>query len=117
MAGDGVKKLEIGQKLWCVPSGRRGEPHEVTITKVGRLWAKINDRRYTRIDVNTLYMDRGVSSSPGRCYLTREEWETEVEEDKIWSAFHSRMLGKYSKPRGLTADRIREAAKLLGFEI
>ena len=119
-----MSKLEVGQKLWLVTNGWRGgfrsalPGEEVTVTKVGRKWAELDHGRKTRIDINTLRVDsQGFGHSPGRCYLSREVYEIEVRDSETWRVFHNWTRDKYGKPDGLTADAIREAAKLLGFEI
>src|SRR5690348_1248446 len=114
MAENSVTVLKVGQKLWCVPYHRYGQPCEVTVVTIGRVWATIEGyRQGTRIDKRTLHMDGGQYSSPGRCYLSREEWDIAKEEDNLWHAFYQNVRDKSNKPRGLTADHIREAAKLL----
>lgn len=107
-------KLVVGQKLWYVPNRARECPLEVTVEAVGRKWATI-DRR-NRISVETLEADGAGYSSPGRCYLTRREWEDEQERLAAIRAFRSR-VGEWSWGKGITTDAIRQAAALLGIEL
>lgn len=103
--------LTVGQKLWCVPSQRRGSPHEVTVEKVGRKWAYIG---YSdRIDVETLVMDGGQYSSPGTCYVSQKAYKDEIKLIQIWNAFR-RLVDHHHIPKGITVERIQEAQKILG---
>ena len=102
--------LTVGQKLWCVPSQRRGSPHEVTVEKVGRKWANIGYR--DRIDIETLRIDGGEYSSPGTCYVSKQAYEDEIKLGQAWEAFRRSI--DYSTPKGITIERIQEAQKILG---
>ena len=74
--------LTIGQKLFYVPANRyrRTEPHEVTVTAVGRKWVVFKDGNITErfaITDKCMMVDGGEYQSPGRCYLSKEDYETE----------------------------------------
>jgi hypothetical protein len=114
----GEMKLNVGQTLVFVPSGfRRGQPTEVTVTKIGRKWADIEGTFYTdRIEIDTLHADGGKYSSPGRCYLSREEYETEKATGDAWWAFSRTIDGEHSAPEGVTAETIQNVVKQLGLE-
>jgi hypothetical protein len=105
-------KLEVGQKLWWVPSHRHNmSEREVTVEKVGRKWATL-DCGY-RIDVASLVADVGGYSSPGKCYPTREEWSAENALGTAWSEFASDIRNRYRRPEGVTIEDIRQARELL----
>ena len=54
--------FEVGQKLWFVRSEKRsGESREVTVEKVGRVWATLSNRM--RCDASGR-VDGGQYSSP-----------------------------------------------------
>lgn len=102
-----------GQKLWLVPSQRyMGEPHEVTITKVGRKWLTLDNRH--RAAVDGLALDGGEYMSPGVCYLTREEWEFEKALNDAWSKLRRDVDLARRVPSGITVRCIHDARKLLG---
>lgn len=107
--------LTVGQTLWYVPHQRyesgRDRGTEVTVIKVGRKWADLN-RGIPRISIQTMQADGGQYSSPGRCYLSRDEWLAEITLNAIWRDFASR-IGGQSPPDGVTEDAIRQAAELL----
>ena len=51
----------------------------------------------------------------GQCYLSKDEFDTEVATEKLWSNFRNSL--SHLRPRGCTIDNIREAARILGIEI
>jgi hypothetical protein len=107
-----VESLSVGQVLWLVPYDKRmGNPHEVTVTKVGRKWAEI-DERHVRVNIETMAAKCG-DYSRGTCYVDRVAWEREQERQATWDKFHGAIRNSYRAPNGVTADQIREAAKTL----
>lgn len=110
--------LEVGQKLWFVDqhsyrkASERG--HEVTITKIGRKWATIGPG--LRIDLQTLWADGGAYSSPGRCYLSADDYLSEMAKVDLWRDFSSR-VSRYNPPNGVTVETIRQVADLLGIPL
>lgn len=108
-------ELKVGQKLWWVPNKRWGGPQrEVTVEKVGRIWAHLNERN--RIDKQTLIADGGEYSSPGRCYLSKAEYDEYIERVTTWNVFAATVRYK-EMPDGVTVADITEAAKLLRIEL
>jgi hypothetical protein len=101
----------IGQKLWYVPRTRHREPHETTITKIGKVWIYLENGH--RVDIAKLYADGGQYQSPGRAYLSREVWEQEVELIREWDSLSALLRNMYSPPHAVTAADIRQAKALL----
>jgi hypothetical protein len=107
--------LEVGQTLWFVPSDTRwNREREMTVKKVGRKWAKTDER--TRVDIKTLMVCGGNYSSPGRCYLSRDEWESEKARKAAWSDLRRCIDRSWHIPAGVSLDHIKQAMALLGFE-
>lgn len=105
------KKLQEGQKLWWVySSNRRGQPREVTVTKVGRKWAQLDNN--CRIDIETLLADGGDYMSPGCCYLSKDIYDSGVALQKAWSEM-KRDIQYASTPEGVTVVDIQAARTLL----
>ena len=112
-------EFTVGQKLWCVMSDRRGGSfpgREVTITKVGRKWLTIDYADY-RVDMGHMFVDGHGYASPGRCYLSKEEYEKIPALQAAWKEFRARLTLMYGTiPEGVTVEDIREAMKLLKLE-
>jgi hypothetical protein len=108
--------LQVGQTLVFVPSSRRGQPTEVTVTKVGRRWADIEPPYIGRVDIDTLSVDGGNHSSPGRCYLSMEDYETEKATNQAWLDFWRTIDRKHSRPKGVTVEVIHNVVEILGLE-
>lgn len=108
--------LQVGQKLWFVPTYRYGQPCEVEVVSIGRKWVKIS-LGDTRIDINTGHADGRGYCSPGRCWESQEIYKAHVARIGAWSRFRSAIQGMYSTPEHLSTDDIRAAAKLLRIEI
>jgi len=105
-------ELEVGQKLWYVPRATRlGKPEHVSITKIGRKWAYIGGRRNTRVDIETLIVDGGDFSSPGRCYLSEAYYEDSVVCQSAWDKLRNSM--SYRVPMNLTLGEIATIQKLV----
>lgn len=108
--------LQPGQKLWFVYSDRRqGQGREVTVEKIGRKWATLTDG--DRVSIESLDMDGGQYSSPGRCYLSREEWARSEEVRLAWVRFSDSVHSRYAPPTGVTAEAIRSVSMILKLEV
>ncbi len=72
--------IQVGQKLWYVPSrqGRGGDPFEVTVKSVGRLFLEMKGKKSVFVHRETLV------GYKGRCYRSKSEWETEVAVRDKW---------------------------------
>jgi hypothetical protein len=114
--------LTVGQKLLYVEGGqnrikaRESEPREVEIVKIGRQYATLKGN-WGRINIKTLEIHGEGYTSPGRCFLSTEHWEQHKAAERTWNAFGRAMGSRWRCPEGLTAERIREAAALLGIEL
>ena len=111
---EAAERLRVGQNLWWVwRNGRRGEPCEVTVVKVGRKWAELSNRY--RIDLIGMWADGGKYMSPGACYLSREHYERAVALSRKWLRFQNAVRRRSSE--GTTIDAIEAAASALGIEL
>jgi hypothetical protein len=109
-------KLSTDQKLWFVGAGNfhrvRGE---VTVTEVGRKWARITGVYKGKIAVATLAADGAGYSSPGICYASKQDWLNQDGPRRAWQALRSSM--PTACPHDLSYETIVQAAKLLGVDI
>ena len=111
-------KLAAGQKLWYVPDGSLSlHAREVTIAKVGRVWAAMEGWLKLRISLNDLSADGYGYSSPGRCYFSREEYETELALAAAWGSLRRKVNEGWLAPAGVTVEAIEHAAALLGLRL
>jgi hypothetical protein len=107
--------VKAGDTLWYVPHiSYRGSQRELTITKVGRIWASTGDRIPTRIHKRTLEVNGEGFSSPGRCFRSRDHYERWKVAVDVWNRLRRRMN---DCPPDVTEQRVRQAAALLGVEI
>lgn len=98
-----------------VPTQRYvGSPGFVTVTKVGRKWAELSARGY-RIDKTTLIIDGAGYTSPGRCYLTKDEHTAEENMRQAWRKLRDFIDRKYSPPHGITVESVEAALHMLGY--
>jgi hypothetical protein len=118
MVMGGIGMLTVGQELWFVPhpDRARGTPHAVTVTKVGRKWAEIDNGKW-RISVATLAVDGAGYNAPARCYVSREAYEAEQERQALWRALWRHLEHKYVAPDDLCIEQIKVAAMALGVSV
>ena len=106
-----MEKLKVGQKLWWVPRYNRTQPqHEVTVTKVGRKWAQL-DNHY-RISLETFKADGGGYAPPGTCYPSKAHFDAITELNVAWNHFIGD-LRNMRLPDGVTVEDVEAARKLL----
>jgi len=103
-------KLEVGQKLWYVPEDGRQDQREVKINSVGRKWAKTD--YFLKVDINTLQVDGGQYSYPGKCYLSQEEYDNYMSMKRRWMDI-SRKIPLYDLPKGMTQEKIDMISMLI----
>lgn len=109
-----MNNLNKGQKLWFVPSQRGYSQREVEIVKVGRVYAEIDNNR--RIFISDLTVDGRGYSSPGTCYLSREEYEKESALQEAWFLLRDEIGARYNA-KNCTINDILKAAELLSLDI
>jgi len=106
--------FQVGQKLFAsFGGGRNRNDCWMEITKVGRKWLEL-DGHY-RADISDLVIDGRGYSSPGKCYLNKEEHDAEVALTNAWSSL-TRAFPMYSKPKHLTIEDIEKVKQILGIK-
>ena len=108
-------KLYVGQKLWLVRSSlHRNDdiiPKEVTISKVGKKYFKLEDYPRTKFEIETL---RQVTegSYVDKCYLTLQEILDAREFNKLVCDI-KKIFDGYGKPK-LTLEQLRKIMDVIG---
>lgn len=79
--------LTVGQTLLFVSSDRSREakPFDVVVKKVGRKWAFTNSGH--KLDIETLVADGGAYSSPGKAWLSQDEYDRHKALTEAWARF------------------------------
>lgn|SRR5262245_22715503 len=109
--------LQVGQRLWYVSrDSRYSTNREVEVTRLGRKWAYLDGNERCRIDIETLTVDGGEYISPGRCYLSREEYEAERVLYSAWGRLQRDLRDHDRSPEGVTLEDIKQARALLRLE-
>jgi hypothetical protein len=112
-----MHKLTVGQTLLfeAAPHSNSRGRGTVTVTAAGRKWAEIEGFCTGRISLDTLEVDGRGYSSPGRCYLSKEDWMMTEGRNRAWDALRSSL--QRSPADEVTCDKIIEAASLLGIKV
>ncbi len=111
--------LQVGQTLYYVANDRRDAHRDggAEITKIGRQWATVCIAYCNaRVDLETLEVDGGNYSSPGRCYLSREAWEEEKLLRAAWREFQRDVERANAEGGLITVENISAARQALGLK-
>lgn len=104
--------LQVGQKLWLVPTNRGGNAREVTVQAIGRKWAQMEHG--LRVNMSTLAVDGGQYTSPGQCYLSETDYNDLRALHAAWTTLRDQM--GYTPNLGVTINDIFTARKFLGLD-
>jgi hypothetical protein len=107
---------EVGMDVCVVYTENvRGEPNPITanITKVGRKWITTACIQgfTTRFDAETMYIDGGRYSSPGKVYVDERAYHETTSLHKLWRDFRSYL--PYAIPDHLTIGDVSELILLV----
>lgn len=107
--------LVVGQKLWLVYTqrNRRDDGREVEVTKVGRKWADLS-YGHNRLNIETLALDAGGYVSPGRCYLSEQEYREGLALSAALFRFKRDVSELRASADQITVENIRHVRNLLG---
>lgn len=105
-------RFTVGQSLWYVPATGHGARF-VTVTRVGRKWLEV-DRHWVLIDRKTLQAKpRKGFESPGRVWLSREDYDRWQRRHSAWRHFRRQVQDKWGPPESVTLEQIQAASDLL----
>ena len=105
-----MNEFTVGQVLYYVPESRYNQSKYVTITKVGRIWLSCDGMRISK---ETLRADGYGYASPGKCWLSKEEYDRYRELCKAWEELKSRIRDRYQPSKDLSVDDIQGVIQLL----
>ncbi len=101
--------VSVGQTVLVSWSHRsRDSLSELSVKKVGRKWIHLTGGY--RFD-ESMSLDGAGHSSPGRVYLSRDDYERKVREDAEWAELRAAV--ESHKRRGYTAEQVRYALDAL----
>jgi hypothetical protein len=98
-------KLKPGDTLVAARTDGTLYAGQWTIRSVGRKWAVIDSPRSRRVDLETLEIDGGGYSSPGRCYLSPEHYEREMQRLALWKQLRE-YVNTFNPPPSMTLERL-----------
>jgi hypothetical protein len=106
---------EVGMEVCVVYTlNVRGDPtpRTETITKVGRKWITLgDDYRQARFDAETMRIDGGTYSSPGRVYANEEDYRSTTLKEKLWQDLYIRLTSQ--APDHFTVDDVKSIRSLV----
>jgi hypothetical protein len=108
-------KLTVGQEVFVKTPSRTVACYRVKVEKVGRRWVHFSSG--WRAEIGSRQIDGQDYSSPGRIYISEEEYRTELARDMAWTEFRELMNRRWRAPAGTTSARIYEAIDLLGLRV
>ena len=110
---DHYPKPEVGMDVFVVK--RHRTPYSRKITKIGRIWATLENSN-DRFDITTWRLDGGKYSSPGVCYPSEHEYISQQALNNAWWELRKK-LQYQSMSHDVTLEKVRQAAALLGIEL
>lgn len=109
-----VVKLQIGQKIWIVPSKHdrfsKQDPKEAIVSKVGRKYFELEGLRKRKFDIETL-REESETNYKSQCYLTLQEILDEKEEESLTNQIRN-IFKTYDKVN-LSLDQLRKIAGVI----
>ena len=106
-------RILAGQKVYLVYRDNRRDSRWVEVTKVGRKWAYFPYNR--RFDKNTLFVDGGDCSSPGRVYLKEQDYLDKVRRSVLFHKIQD-VFKWDGAVRNLDLGTLEKIAALLSLE-
>lgn len=104
----------VGMTVWAA-SRNDLPPEENIITKIGRRWISFKSTkigRESRFDAETLVIDGGQYSSPGKVYPSLDEYHERSECGRLWTEYRRKL--PWRPPAEMTCERIKQLIEELG---
>lgn len=110
--------MKPGDKLYRIPTMRHGgNEREVTVTKVGRKWASLNNGERCLVDGEPFGChpeDGGEYTSRADYWPSREAYQAVRDLKQAWERFRQ-LVDSYPNrpPEGITVENIRYVRRML----
>lgn len=112
--GGYMENLVVGQKLWWVASNNQKTQYEVEVVKVGRKWATLDIDH--KIDLEDWVADGGLYAPPGKCYASKEEYESECTLLNSWKELRQMVNSQHKPPKGINLEKIEQIKTILSLK-
>lgn len=102
--------MKVGDTVYVVLDENSRTKGLSGVVRVGRKWIYLSIG--LRMEKSTMLLDGGGCSTPGRCYMTEQDYLDEVSRHSLWSKLRSGLTR--TAPSSVSNDDIKAAMKLLG---
>lgn len=119
--------IKPGDRFLMVHEDHRGNTAKhrnwVTVVKVGRKWADFEHegrgwrRKDHRFDMETMMVDSGGFTSPGRVYRDEAHIDQVERFNRLWNEFRHQIERRWTRPESINDIAILKAADALGFRL
>lgn len=107
------RKFSEGDALYWVPM-HRGNPTDVTVTKVGRKWLELSNRY--RVSVDDLSIDGKGYTVEARCFHSQTDYALWKARNEAWAKVHEKIHRFYRAPDEVSTEGIVQIMEILGIE-
>jgi hypothetical protein len=107
--------MKVGDTLLfedTLRASRSGKLVRLTVTKAGRKWLTLSNGE--RACIETLKIDGGQYTSPGRCYRTFDDYADNVERKNVVRMVHA--MTASTRDLSVTLDQFRQVAQIMGID-
>lgn len=94
--------FEVGQELYLVWGHSHRPASLVSVVKVGKKWVHLSNG--SRMSRESMALDGGANTSPGKCYFSESEYLNEVNLNATWGEIWKKMNNCYKRPSSLTEE-------------
>lgn len=97
--------FKVGQQIFT-EWRNRSKPYAQmeTVSKVGRKWVEFMNGQY-RFDPETMIIDSGGYTSPGRVWLTEDDYKNHVLRHHVWQELY-KLASRYIPPDHLSIEQM-----------
>jgi hypothetical protein len=108
--------VKVGDVLLLVPEGKPIRRREITVQRLGKIYAYFGEGKDDRFDINS---GRCVCATTGNCWATiwpsEAAYNQESERVEAWCSLR-KAVQAWKPPEGVTTEAIQQARALLGLD-